>query len=143
LGENHTKAHDAALMTANPGPSAAPRAADLDAGALANLRALDPTGAARLVQRVVGAFETSASRLLPQLESAHACAQWDGVRHVAHTLKSSSASVGAFALSKVCAEVEALVRDGRGDELGGRVELLVDEVHAVLAALRALPDSGA
>ena len=71
--------------------------------------------AAKLVQRVVGAFETSANRLLPQLEAAHAAGEWDGVRHVAHTLKSSSASVGAFALSKLCAEVESLIRDGRSD----------------------------
>jgi HPt (histidine-containing phosphotransfer) domain-containing protein len=143
LRENEPKAHAAAVMTATPGPSAAPRVAELDAGALANLRALDPTGAAKLVQRVVGAFETSANRLLPQLESASVAGQWDGVRHVAHTLKSSSASVGAFVLSRLCAEVESLVREGRGAELGGRVELLVGEVHAVLAALRALPDAAA
>jgi HPt (histidine-containing phosphotransfer) domain-containing protein len=143
LRENDLTPTVASVMTASPGSSAAPRTVELDAAALASLRALDPTGAAKLVQRVVGAFETSANRLLPQLESACAAGQWDGVRHVAHTLKSSSASVGAFALSKLCAEVESLVRDGRSAELGGRVELLVSEVQAVLAALRALPDATA
>lgn len=143
MGENDRSPDAAAVMTAPSGPSAAPRVAELDANALAALRALDPTGAAKLVQRVVGAFETSAGRLLPQLEAARAAGQWDGVRHVAHTMKSSSASVGAMVLSRLCAEVESMIRDGRSAELGERVPQLADEVQAVLAALRALPDAAA
>ena len=38
---------------------------------------------------------------------------------VAHTLKSSSASVGALALSALCAEVERELRDGDDDAPGG------------------------
>jgi HPt (histidine-containing phosphotransfer) domain-containing protein len=126
-----------------PSSPAVPRVVELDAAALASLRSLDPTGAAKLVQRVVGAFETSAARLLPQLDAAQAGGDWAGVRHVAHTLKSSSASVGALALSRLCAEVEGLIREGRHAELGGRVGQMAGEVQAVLAALRALPDAQA
>ena len=141
MGENRNRATAVAVMTAQPGSPAAPNAVELDAAALASLRALDPTGASRLVQRVVGAFETSANRLLPQLEAARAAGEWDGVRHVAHTMKSSSASVGALALSRLCAEIEAMVREGRAAELGSRVDDLAGQVKAVLAALRALPDA--
>ncbi len=42
----------------------------LDAAALAQLRELDPTGANRLLERVVQAFDASLARLLPQLQQA-------------------------------------------------------------------------
>jgi HPt (histidine-containing phosphotransfer) domain-containing protein len=119
------------------------RIAALDAQALANLRALDPKGESHLVQRVVQAFETSAARLLPQMRSALAAGDVAGVRQVAHTLKSSSASVGAMLLSRQCAEIEAMVRENRVADLEGRVAEALAEIGAVLAALRRLPEAGA
>jgi hypothetical protein len=116
-------------------------AADLDAQALAALRALDPAGEARLMQRVVRAFENSAARLVPQMHAALAAGDEAGVRHVAHTIKSSSASVGAMVLSRRCAEVEAMIRDDRVVDLGRHVADLAAEIDAVLVALRRLPDA--
>ncbi len=121
--------------------SPVPRIADLDAQALAGLRALDPGNGNRLVQRVVQAFETSAARLLPQLRAAHAAGDASGIHHVAHTLKSSSASVGALSLSRHCAELEALARAGHAAALGPQVAALIDEVDAALQALRRLPEA--
>jgi HPt (histidine-containing phosphotransfer) domain-containing protein len=116
-------------------------AADLDAQALAALRALDPGGGTKLVQRVARAFESSAARLVPQMHAALAAGDNAGVRHVAHTIKSSSASVGAMVLSRRCAEVEAMIRDDRIVDLGGRVAELAAEIDAALVALRRLPDA--
>jgi HPt (histidine-containing phosphotransfer) domain-containing protein len=113
----------------------------LDEQALANLRALDPKGHNRLIERVVAAFETSTSRLLPQLAQAMQGNDMAAVRHVAHTLKSSSASVGALELSRQCAEIEAMVREHRVEDLAPRVEALQAGVRATLAALRTLPTS--
>src|SRR6185369_1456158 len=78
----------------------------LDASALERLRELDPKGENQLLSRVIKAFESSAARLLPQLQDAQRAGDHNGVRHVAHTLKSSSASIGAMKLSTLCAEIE-------------------------------------
>jgi HPt (histidine-containing phosphotransfer) domain-containing protein len=110
----------------------------LDAAALASLRELDPKGANRLLERVVKAFETSLERLLPQLRDARDKGDPVGIRHVAHTLKSSSASIGALRLSQICAEVEASARLGELEGMAARVDALCAEVESVRPALEQL-----
>lgn len=88
--------------------------------------------------RVFNAFETSLNRLVPQLIQARDAADASGVRLVAHTLKSSSATVGALALSRLCAEVEVLARDSRLDEAGPGLSQMLVEADAVRESLRRL-----
>lgn len=111
------------------------QSAILDAGALDRLRELDPTGRGRVVERVMQAFEGSVRRLSPQLLAAAASGDRAGVGHVAHTLKSSSASIGAVHVSRLCAALEAEIRDGAPVDLAERGRRLVAELDAVLAAL--------
>jgi len=94
----------------------------LDAGAIERLRELDPRGEGQLIERVVGAFETSVGRLIPQLHDAQRAGDLAGIRHVAHTLKSSSASVGAMKLSQMCAHTEAMIRQDRAENLDAAVD---------------------
>ncbi|MCW5657938.1 MAG: Hpt domain-containing protein [Burkholderiaceae bacterium] len=82
----------------------------LDAAALARLSELDPTGDGTLVQRVLATYATSLERSRSELSRARQPMQPEVLRHLAHTLKSSSASVGALALSALCAQVEHRVR---------------------------------
>ena len=84
----------------------------LDAGCMAELRALDPDGKAQLVKRVLATYQASLAKLVDQLRLAQAEGAWDQVSRVAHTLKSSSASIGALALSGLCADIERLLRAG-------------------------------
>jgi len=116
-------------------------AAVLDAEALQRLRELDPTGASKLMERVVKAFSSSAARLVPQLHAAQAAADAAGIRHVTHTLKSSSASIGAVKLSHLCAEMEAMARQGQIDGMHEQVAALCTEIAAVLDALKHTLDS--
>lgn len=98
----------------------------LDAACMAELRALDPDGRAQLVKRVLATYQTSLARLVEQLRAARADGAWDQVSRVAHTLKSSSASIGALTLSALCAEIERLLRAGDNTS----VLPLVDQFHA-------------
>ena len=84
----------------------------LDAACMAELRALDPDGKAQLVKRVLATYQASLAKLSAQLQIARGEAAWDQVSRVAHTLKSSSASIGALALSALCADIERLLRAG-------------------------------
>lgn len=118
------------------GSDAATAPVVLDPEALQRLRELDPTGASKLMERVVNAFDTSVSRLLPQLETARAAGDAVGIRHVAHTLKSSSSSIGAVKLSQMCAEMEALARSGQIEGMDDRIVALSAEIVAALDALK-------
>ncbi|XVJ70739.1 MAG: response regulator [Rhizobacter sp.] len=110
----------------------------LDNTALDRLRELDPSGENKLMQRVIAAFETSVARMLPQVQQASQNNDRDGMRHVAHTLKSSSASIGALRLSKMCAELESIIRTQRDDDTAPHVVSICAEVEVVLRALRTL-----
>ncbi|HEX6707114.1 MAG TPA: response regulator [Albitalea sp.] len=113
----------------------------LDAGALERLRELDPKGENQLLARVIKAFETSAARLVPQLQDARRAQDHAGIRHVAHTLKSSSASIGAVKLSQLCAEIETKIRTDKVENIDERVDAMCVEVEIVLQALKRLLDA--
>lgn len=110
----------------------------LDGAALARLRELDPEGRHGVLARVLGAFEVSLGRMLAQLAAELESPQTNVVAGVAHTLKSSSASVGALRLSAACDEVERRLR-GRGEPAQRHdVERLLAEGEAALAAVRTI-----
>ena len=108
----------------------------LDVEALSRLSELDPTGANHLLERVFEAFEASALRLLPQMHESLRSANYAGVRHVVHTLKSSSASIGAVKLSQLCAEIETMIRLETLDSLADCIDRMDRETGAVLQALK-------
>ena len=108
----------------------------LDAAALQRLRDLDPGGRGRLLERVLEAFDSSSTRLAAQLAEARTRADSAGIRLVVHTLKSSSASIGALALARLCAEIEASLRDGLHAGLDARLDAMELELHAVLQAVK-------
>ncbi len=115
-------------------------AAQLDPEAIRRLRELDPSGGNKLLERVVTAFASSLDRLLPDLLRAREGGAPDlaVIRHVSHTLKSSSASLGATALSARCAEIEAMAREGRTDGLDAQLDAMLQDIQQVRAALAAL-----
>lgn len=112
----------------------------LDPEAILRLRELDPTGENKLLARVVNAFSNSVDRLLPELALARAAAVPDltVIRNVTHTLKSSSASLGALALSARCTHIEAMARDGRLDGLPEQLDAMLHDIQQVRVALAAL-----
>lgn len=116
-------------------PARQPAEAVLDAAALANLAQLDPTGANRLMHRVFTTYRSSMARLLSQLAQARSQSDPPTQRLVAHTLKSSSASVGALALAQLCSDAEKALREGRTDDVPSLLDQLVAEAARVDAAV--------
>jgi hypothetical protein len=111
----------------------------LEPEAIQRLRELDPTGGNKLLERVVAAFASSLERLLPDLARARSGPlDLTAVRQVSHTLKSSSASLGAVVLSNRCARIEAQARDGNTDGLDAELDAMLDDIAQVRAALEAL-----
>lgn len=110
----------------------------LDAQAIARLRELDPHGTQGIVPRVLRAYENALLRQLEEFDAARAADDAERVSRLAHTLKSSSASVGAHRLSRLCAEAERALRTQQPNGLGPQLEELIHEARQVLAAVRAM-----
>lgn len=124
-------------MNAQPTPPGA-EPAQLDAQAIARLRELDPDGRHGVLGRVLQTYDGSLQRLMAQAADALSRGDAAAVGIAAHTLKSSSSSVGALELSRLCAELERSVRAGETQHLAVQVENLLSEGRRVLGAVRAM-----
>jgi HPt (histidine-containing phosphotransfer) domain-containing protein len=116
-----------------------PEPAVLDDQALARLRELDPEGVNHLLDRVVVAFLKSLDQQEQVLaQGRDAPRDLNALRHVAHTLKSAAASLGATVLSQRCAEIEALARSGREDGLADLIGTVLADVASARLAMQQL-----
>lgn len=111
----------------------------LDEQALARLRELDPGGHNHLLERVVGAFLKALEQQEDVLRQGLAPdPDLAAVRHVAHTLKSASASLGALLLSQRCADIEAAARAGEASGLPALTSAALVEIEAARQAMQPL-----
>lgn len=110
----------------------------LDDAVLAELR--ESTGGDDdFVRELVDAYVGEATGYLEAMTSAAAAADVAAIVRPAHTLKSSSATMGAMRLSAICRGIEEAGRAGRADGLAGDVAA----AHAAWAAtLEALTTAG-
>lgn len=79
---------------------------------LNQIQSLDATGGHKLVHKILRAFLESADGYIHQLEQAIVNGDADGIRRSAHTLKSSSANIGAESLSALFKQLEAYGQSG-------------------------------
>jgi diguanylate cyclase (GGDEF)-like protein len=130
--------------TPNDGPApregTSPRTPEgLDAATINQLRQLGGAQDQGLLQRVAKAYLEQAPGLLQQLRDGLAQGDLERTRQAAHSLKSSSANIGALALSGICAKIEAASRDGEAGLLPALMESLapleLQTLHAVEALL--------
>ena len=108
----------------------------LDAGVLAKLAGLDPGDSRGLLPRLLTLYLSSLEDLLRQLDAARRPVEPKALGWVAHSLKSSSASMGALRLSALCSATEQALREGRIDGLPALLDALVAEASLVEAAVR-------
>ena len=106
--------------------------------ALENIRALSADRGDALVQKVIAAYVADTPTHLKTLKTAIAILDAANVRKVAHSLKSSSANVGAEKLAQMCKEMETL---GRTESTEGAAVILTgmeQEFQAVRHSLSAI-----
>ena len=87
----------------------------LDGSALEPILVLERNGAPDLLRRLVATFAESSGTLVADADRAFDERDFPAVIRAVHTLKSSSANLGALALARICAQVEALLRQENAD----------------------------
>ncbi|WDS37982.1 hybrid sensor histidine kinase/response regulator [Pseudoxanthomonas sp.] len=86
--------------------------------------------------RIIHAFLEDAPRLISELERASSIPDLDAMRAAAHSLKSSSANMGAMALSAAAKRIELGAREQRLDRPAVAVALVIAESARARVALQ-------
>ncbi len=121
---------------AEPGAGAGPEPAPIDREALEIIRSLG-SEEEDLLGQVVGLYREQAPLHLAGMSESLASGDPQGLFRAAHTLKSSSANLGALKLSELCLELENRGRNNQLQGAEGVLEALRDEYARVEAALAA------
>ncbi len=110
----------------------------LDEAALSILRELDPSGTGVLMQRILSTYLGSLDKLNRQFDDATARHHLADFQLAAHTLKSSSTSMGALDLAQQCAAMELLCRQGQLRQALDLLPACKREIGRVALAVQAL-----
>jgi two-component system sensor histidine kinase/response regulator len=109
----------------------------IDSAALEAIRSLQSDAAPRLLAQVVQIYLDSTPALIEQLRTGMGNSDHDAIHAAAHSLKSSSANLGAKTLADLCRRVEMAARAGWiGPEVPG-IHMIEHEYGAVRRALEA------
>ena len=88
---------------------------EIDESALDAIRSLQRPGKPDILARIVNMYMEKSPELISAIREGVAANDCDKVKMAAHTLKSSSAYVGASAMAEACSRVEAKASN---DQLG-------------------------
>jgi CheY-like chemotaxis protein/HPt (histidine-containing phosphotransfer) domain-containing protein len=113
----------------------------LDPTVIERVRAMERRGAARLLERLVSTYLPTAAKLMDDAERALGNGDADALRQAVHTLKSSSANLGATLLSQHFAALEAHARGRRLHVAHQEWPAVRVEYERVVRALQSLPVS--
>jgi HPt (histidine-containing phosphotransfer) domain-containing protein len=108
----------------------------IDPEIIEKLRQLDPGDGNGMLTRVLQAYQLSLSGQLKEIGGLDLDAE--RLARAAHTLKSSSAAVGATAFSGRCAEIERFAQSERRLPRPEELDTLQREGRLVLAAVAAM-----
>ena len=84
---------------------------------------------------LIAEYRSDGTTRVADMRAALAAGEAEDLRRAAHTLKGSSASLGAVGLADACRAIEAAAREGRLDGLDGAVDSVAEQFDAVVAAL--------
>jgi CheY-like chemotaxis protein len=119
-------------VPAVPGAAVSPA---IDVRALDNIRALQQPGAPDLLERIVALYLDDVPKLVRSMREAIAAGDWVMLQRAAHTLKSSSSTLGALQLAKLCNEIEVRTRDKQIVDAGQWISRIEREYARVCASL--------
>ena len=108
----------------------------IDPEVLNELRETVGAGDEEMFNELLSIYLDDAPNLIAEMEKAFEIKDQEKLTRASHTLKSSSATIGAMALSTLCKEVELASRNGELDALGEKIEHIKQEFEQVKKALK-------
>ncbi len=117
-----------ATPTAGNGPA-------IDWSLLNELRAMEAEGMPGLAARLVSSYVENSARRLTDLQTAMSAADSDRVRRIAHSIKSTSANVGANPLAELGRALEHAAQQPHWQPKQADVDRITTEYQRVLRAL--------
>jgi two-component system sensor histidine kinase/response regulator len=115
----------------------------LDRKALTEIAALQPPGGDDILKKVISLYLDSSRTLMQAIRKAAGMNDADALCRTAHTLKSSSAYVGALTFSGMCEELEMIGRGNMMEGFAARLAALDQEYVRVQDALEKIRDGAA
>ncbi len=103
---------------------------------LNNIRSLQREGAPDILQKIVGLYLENSSKIIDELRQAVEKEDAKKIRSTAHSLKSSSANLGADLLAETCKEMESLGRQDQLQNIKEEFKRLSEQYEATCAALK-------
>jgi CheY-like chemotaxis protein/HPt (histidine-containing phosphotransfer) domain-containing protein len=123
------------------GPVRQEESSPLDPKALDVIASLQPKGSDEIMKKVIALYLDSSFNLMQGIRKAAKGNDADALHHAAHTLKSSSAYLGAMTLSLMSKELETMGRDKTLEGSMARLAPLEHEYGRVRDALAKILDS--
>jgi CheY-like chemotaxis protein len=125
-------------QAAQPAARASAARAPLDEAVLEQIRSMERRGSAGLLRRLVEVYGASAQKLIADAEAGLERDDIAAAARAIHTLKSSSANLGATDLARRCGDLEAGARARRLLDVRAQWPALRAEYERVAEALRAV-----
>ena len=118
----------------------------IDPTPLDAIRALEQPGTESLLDTIINMFLDQSVELAGQIRAAVDSGNAAEIREAAHSLKTSSANVGAMQVSALSYDLEVAGRDGVLDyasALSDRLDVALREANSALAAIVAVAHANA
>jgi CheY-like chemotaxis protein len=113
----------------------------LDHSAIEAVRQLDPDGEDRLLARLIALYRDDSSQLLADIDNGMKVSDAEAVARAAHTLKSSSANLGATNVAAIARQIENSARNGDLTDMMSSITKLRAQRTVALSELEALDNS--
>ena len=113
----------------------------LDISAIEAVRQLDPNDEDRLLARLIALYRDDSSQLLADMDNGLKVGDAESVARAAHTLKSSSANLGAANVAAIARLIETSARNGDIADLPASMTKLRAQRTVALSELEGLDNS--
>jgi len=107
----------------------------LDRSSLDNIKLLGPSGP-RMLSEIINIYLNDSPILLDKLNESFNAADANGVAKAAHSLKSTSAGLGAAGLAAICKQVEDIARGNSIDGVDALISMIYSQYEKVKNALK-------
>ena len=96
----------------------------LNRNTINNIRALQREGAPDILEKIVGLYLDNSSNIIVEIQQSVEQRDAKKIRSAAHSLKSSSANLGADSLAELCKEMELLGKDNQLENIDQKYDQL-------------------